>query len=93
MTALLPNVVLSYTHPACKYSHISWHSNCYFTLSVLKYKTQKPVLGVLDEPYSAKPNQRSRPSAGLHRMDTVAAYVDWRVAGLYGTATPQSGVN
>ncbi len=45
--------------------------------------SMKSIVGVLDEPYSAKPAQRSshiyRP-AKLHRTDTVPAYVDW----LYG---------
>jgi hypothetical protein len=53
----------------------------------------RAVVGVLDEPYSAKPAQRSshtvyRP-ARLHRMKTVPAYVDWRAC----TATPLSGVS
>jgi hypothetical protein len=46
----------------------------------------RTVVGVLEEPYSAKPAQLS--SQRLHRMDTVPAYVDWRVC----TATPLSGI-
>jgi hypothetical protein len=42
-----------------------------------------PVVGVLDEPYSAKPAQRSSLVAiparqATHRKDTVPAYEDWR---------------
>jgi hypothetical protein len=47
--------------------------------------------GVSDEPYSAKPSQRSGlyRHARLRRIDTVPAYVDWRGC----TATPLSGVS
>jgi hypothetical protein len=48
--------------------------------------------GVLDEPYSAKPAQRSshyyRP-ARIYRMDTVPAYEDWRAC----AATLLSGIS
>jgi len=44
------------------------------------------VVGVLDEPYSAKPAHPYR-LARLHRMDT--AYVDWRAC----TATPLSRIS
>ncbi len=49
----------------------------------------KAVVGVLDEPYSAKRAQRSsHPSLPGGRMDTVPAYnIDWRAC----TATPLSG--
>jgi hypothetical protein len=46
----------------------------------------RTVVGVLEEPYSAKPAQLS--SQRLHRMDTVPAYVDWRVC----AATPLSEI-
>jgi hypothetical protein len=51
-------------------------------------KVPKSGLGVLDEPYSAKPAQRSSHTGppGLHRMDTVPAYVGWRAC----TTTPMS---
>ncbi len=41
----------------------------------------------LDEPYSAKPAQRSRlyRPARLHRIDTVPAYIG-RLTGLYGNS-------
>jgi hypothetical protein len=51
---------------------------------------RKLIESVLDEPYSAKPAQQSGhtapPPPGLHRMDTVPAYVDWRAC----TDTPLS---
>jgi hypothetical protein len=48
-------------------------------------------LGVLDEPYSAKPAQlrsHSWPDR-LERMDIVPAYLDWQAC----TATPMSGLS
>ncbi len=49
------------------------------------------VMGVLDEPYSAKPAQLSSPTGPPSyirwTVDTVPTYVEWRAC----TATPLSG--
>ncbi len=59
-----------------------------YTVLVAPY----PVVGVLDEPDSAKPAHRSShtgPPGYIRWTDTVPAYEDWRAC----TATPLSGIS
>jgi hypothetical protein len=57
------------------------------------HESVSSVLGVLNEPYSAKPTHRSSntgpPGYIGWTVDTVPAYVDWRAC----PATPLSGIS